>query len=69
MPGLWMLAYSVWPSWLNAGPQNSLSFNSFRATENGSPLSVTPIRWLMPSPSSARMRPPCGETVMLSGPS
>jgi hypothetical protein len=33
------------------------------------PWSVTPTRCCTPSPSSARITPPCGETVMLSGPS
>src|SRR4051794_34585127 len=52
------------------GPVNSESRgSSLRAKKNGSPDSVAPTRWFLPSPSSAMISPPYAETVMLSGPS
>ena len=57
-PGDWMLANSVLLSCENVGPANSLSSVSLRARKNVSPLLVDPTRWLLPSPSSARMTPP-----------
>ena len=67
-PGSWRLAKRIWRSAKNVTPVNSLPSLALPASRTVVP-SASPPEVLTPSPSSARMIPPHGGTVMLSGPS
>src|SRR5262245_21367563 len=62
-----MLTNKVSPSGLNVAPANSLPLSTFNAKSKISPCCVNPRRNCSPPPSSQRINPPPGVTVMLSG--